>query len=155
MTQDRISQEFFYQENNIDLNNIAKCFYRISSKGLILDKDGRFLIMKQNNEKWDLPGGGLGFGETPAQGITREIEEEMGLKVTFIAKHPSYFLTTTNPDDMWYANIIYLCEVENLDFKSSWECEEIRFVTPTEARKLNIISNIEELCKQFSDEHHN
>jgi len=151
MNEDRSSQDHFYKENNIDINNfkIPNCFYRISVKGLVLDETNRFLITRQGNQKWDLPGGGLDFGENPQEGIKREISEEMGLNTTFIAANPVYFVTTVNPDGIWYSNVIYLCELESLDFTPSWECEEIRFVNPEEALKLNLISNVTELCKQL------
>lgn len=58
-------------------NHIPSCFYRVSIKALILDTDGRFLLIKEDNGFWEFPGGGLDFGEEPADGLRREIHEEM------------------------------------------------------------------------------
>ncbi|MBR4675466.1 MAG: A/G-specific adenine glycosylase [Victivallales bacterium] len=54
--------------------------------GLIYDSD-RLLILKRTDEQmlgglWEFPGGKLEPGETPAQAVQREIQEETGLYVT-------------------------------------------------------------------------
>lgn len=56
---------------------IPNCFYRISIKALILDEEKRFLLVKEDNGLWELPGGGLDFKENPQEGIKREMKEEM------------------------------------------------------------------------------
>jgi 8-oxo-dGTP pyrophosphatase MutT (NUDIX family) len=43
------------------LENIPNCFYRVSIKALVLDEQGRFLLCREDNGKWELPGGGLDF----------------------------------------------------------------------------------------------
>jgi 8-oxo-dGTP diphosphatase len=43
--------------------NIPECFYRVSVKALILDDKKRFLLIREGNGFWSLPGGGLDFGE--------------------------------------------------------------------------------------------
>lgn len=60
-----------------DSSNIPNCFYRISIKALILDKDGKFLLCRESDGRWELPGGGLDHGENPQDGLMREIKEEM------------------------------------------------------------------------------
>jgi 8-oxo-dGTP diphosphatase len=37
--------------------NIPPCFYRLSVKALIHDEQGRFLLVKEENNLWELPGG--------------------------------------------------------------------------------------------------
>jgi len=39
-----------------DYSQIPACFYRISIKALILDENGRFLLCREDNGKWDFPG---------------------------------------------------------------------------------------------------
>jgi len=81
------------------------CFYRVSTKALVLDETRtKFLIMREDNGSWDFPGGWLDFGETIKESITREIKEEMWLDVVNITTEPSYFVVSFNPEkDVWLA----------------------------------------------------
>jgi len=50
----------------------------------ILERDGRILICQRRPEqshalKWEFPGGKLEPGENPAQALSRELEEELGI----------------------------------------------------------------------------
>lgn len=38
-------------------------FYRVSVKALIKDDSGNILVVKENQDTWSLPGGGLDHGE--------------------------------------------------------------------------------------------
>lgn len=53
--------------------------------GGILEKDGKFLLVKENQEickgKWNVPAGGLDENESLIEGAKREIYEETGCKV--------------------------------------------------------------------------
>ena len=56
---------------------------RVVVEGISCD-DGKILLVKGNRGltegRWSLPGGFLRFGETPRQGLTREVKEELGVK---------------------------------------------------------------------------
>jgi len=78
--------------NNRD--TVPDCFYRISAKALILNETrDKFMIVRETNGKWELPGGGLDWSATPQEDLPREISEEMNLKVTSVAKDPCYFIS--------------------------------------------------------------
>lgn len=53
--------------------------------GGILEKDGKFLLVEENQKKcrgkWNLPAGGLDENESLIEGAKREILEEIGCKV--------------------------------------------------------------------------
>lgn len=62
-----------------------KQFKHIGSYGLILDNDRIVLIKKVGGPyggKLDLPGGTIEWGENPEITLVRELEEEVGIKVT-------------------------------------------------------------------------
>lgn len=52
----------------------------VSIKGVLL-VDGRVVLLKNERDEWELPGGKLDPGEAPEQCVVREIGEELGLAV--------------------------------------------------------------------------
>ena len=54
----------------------------VSAKGFFV-KDGRVLLVKPtgSENKYDIPGGKIKFGESKQQGLYRECFEEVGLKI--------------------------------------------------------------------------
>lgn len=55
--------------------------YRISLKALIYNEVGQILVVKEiDRTYWDLPGGGMDFGETIESSLKRELYEEVGYK---------------------------------------------------------------------------
>ena len=56
--------------------------FTIGVFGIIKDEKNRILLCLRNDKDlWNLPGGGLESGETPWQGVIREVKEETGLDV--------------------------------------------------------------------------
>jgi 8-oxo-dGTP pyrophosphatase MutT (NUDIX family) len=51
--------------------------YPVSVKGVVV-RAGRVLLLRNEREEWELPGGRLELGETPQQCVAREINEETG-----------------------------------------------------------------------------
>lgn len=53
-----------------------------AASAVVVDPDGRILLHRRtDNELWSIPGGGMEVGETIAETVVREVEEETGLKV--------------------------------------------------------------------------
>lgn len=142
--------------NNLPMqsNHFPDSFYRVSVKGIFV-KDGKVLLVREAESlsgKWELPGGGLDFGEEIHQGLKREIEEEVGIHVTAISEKPVYVWTCRfeqgrNMD--WYYSLVlgYQIELENLAFKVTEECEEIRFFSKEELETINLGAQTKGLYK--------
>lgn len=129
---------------------IPNNFYRVSVKGLILDESRKkFAVILEDNGWWELPGGGLDWGETPAAGIKREIKEEMGLTVTEVAPLPLYCLIGKNMSDQWTLNLVFETKVKDLNFTPSSECQELKFITPAEVDSIHAFRTVRELAAVF------
>jgi len=102
-------------------------YFRTSIKALIFDEQKRFLMFREDSGYWDLPGGGLDFGESPRACLTRELEEEAGLQISSVAARPAYFASGLNLEKIWKTIICYKTSVKHLNFRPSKECQEIRF----------------------------
>jgi 8-oxo-dGTP pyrophosphatase MutT (NUDIX family) len=123
------------------------CFHRVAVKGLCV-RDGKVLMSLDNvlnNGVWELPGGGLDFGESIPNALAREVQEEMGLKVTKMSERPIYVWTHKLEGKRglkWFylCIIAYRVEFEDLNITPSKECEEVRFFSKEDLQqstKLN------------------
>lgn len=138
------------------MSEIPNAFYRVSIKALILDETRtKFLIMREENGGWELPGGAFEYGANPQEDLTREIEEEMKLEVVSIAEHPSYFYSTYfERTGVWKGIVVYETSVKDLDFTPSDECTEIAFVSPEEIQNYQAFETVIELGKLFDARRH-
>jgi len=116
-------------------------FHRVTVKGVYV-KDGKVLMshdfVSPDDPVWELPGGGLDFGEPIVEGLKRGIEEEMGLEVTWIADKPTYVYASKKEQwrgmDWYYVLVlIYQIDIKTLDcLKKTDECRDIKFFTKEE-----------------------
>lgn len=131
---------------------IPNNFYRTAIKGLIFNKKNEFLLVKEDMDYWDLPGGAMDFGESPEETLTREIKEETGLIVTEISKRPKYFLTFINIRNQWTTNTVFEVKVKDFNVKNSKEVTEIGFFTKEDALKENIFPSVEKFIKMMKED---
>jgi 8-oxo-dGTP pyrophosphatase MutT (NUDIX family) len=59
----------------------AKFVFPVSVKGVAV-QDGKVLLLENERNEWELPGGKLELGEDPIDCVVREISEETGWHVT-------------------------------------------------------------------------
>jgi len=71
------------REGFVHVLNAALPRKRVITQGLIRNERGEFLLCELTYKpEWDLPGGVVEPGESPAVGLTREIHEELGVDLT-------------------------------------------------------------------------
>ncbi|HLK47604.1 MAG TPA: (deoxy)nucleoside triphosphate pyrophosphohydrolase [Bryobacteraceae bacterium] len=90
----------------------------------ILERDGQILIGRRKPGqahplKWEFPGGKVEAGETPEHALTRELEEELGIRQATgqeITRYP-YAYPGKNPIELiFYRVVSYSGEPRNLVF---------------------------------------
>ncbi len=73
----------------------------VAGTAAIIDDDGKMLLMRRSdNRLWNMPGGILEVGETPAAGVVREALEETGVRCAPIA------LVGVYDNRMWETGVI-------------------------------------------------
>ncbi|MBC7836496.1 NUDIX domain-containing protein [Acetobacteraceae bacterium] len=108
----------------------------VAQKALI-KKDGKILVCRGIGDKvWEFPGGRLHVGETPVEGIVREIKEELGIKITNIK--PFYVGSSFHyKSNMEQVFITYTCDYNSASLAvDPKEIEEIKWVTLEEIKIL-------------------
>jgi len=73
----------FSREGFVSILNAGLPRKRVIGQGVLRDRDGRVLLCELTYKReWDLPGGVVEVGESPALGLVRELQEELGITVT-------------------------------------------------------------------------
>ena len=90
--------------------------------GAVIDEKGRILLIRRaDNALWAMPGGALEVGETPAQGVVREVLEETGVTcepVALVGVYDSRFCGT--PSFYQLYQFSFLCRPsQNIEVVSS------------------------------------
>jgi len=109
------------------------------TKALVIH-NRRVLILKRSNYRergageWDIPGGGLDFGESPLEGIIREAREEAG-----IALHVDRLLTAytvvTSPTRQGVC-LMFIGHTDTDEITLSHEHTEFMWVTKQQLKEL-------------------
>jgi 8-oxo-dGTP diphosphatase len=107
-------------------------FYRVSVKALIRNERGEVLVLKENQDTWSLPGGGLDHGEAPDLGLKRELNEELGIQtVTNMQPHSVRTFHLGNKQ-AWLMWVVYKVETPVKEFVLGEGVTETRFIHPSE-----------------------
>lgn len=90
--------------------------YRVVAKALIQDPEGKILVVKEGQDFWSLPGGGLEHGESAQDCLKREIQEEIGLMDVQLREIVYSTNVYLDQRDIWMTWIVYKAEAGSSDF---------------------------------------
>jgi len=125
----------------------------VSQKAVIFNKEGEFLTIHRtatapsNPNKWDFPGGDLGFGEDAIQGIAREIKEEVGLEIKGLK--PFYVESHINQEGDFWVTIAYTAKTISDKVTLSSEHDEFKWLTTEEFLKLESPDKLKRFVKNL------
>ena len=129
---------------------------RIAAYALCLDEEGRILLTRLSPwevkpGQWTLPGGGIDFGEAPADAVLRELTEETGLtgEVLSLAEVQSWVRRGPIPahpgDDFHAIQVIYRVRVTGgaLRDEVDGSTDAAAWFTRAEVAKLPVVDLVE------------
>jgi 8-oxo-dGTP diphosphatase len=129
---------------------------RIAAYALCLDEEGRILLTRLSPEEvkrgqWTLPGGGIDFGEAPADAVLRELTEETGLtgEVISLADVQSWLRRGAIPaypgDDFHAIQVIYRVRVTGGTLRDEVDgsTDAAAWFTRAELEKLPVVDLVE------------
>lgn len=131
---------------------MQKAFYRVSIKALILKKD-KILLVQEPDGRWELPGGGMDFGETPKKCLKRELKEELGATSSQISDKPTYVWTQEVEKKGEIINRLFLAypvKLKSEKFKITEEAVAIGWFNKKEMAKINLHINTRKFAKLFN-----
>lgn len=126
---------------------------KVDVRGAVF-KDGRILLVKERSDgRWSLPGGWADVGESPAESVEREVQEESGFHVKaqrLVAiydrdKHP-------HKPQMHYHiyKLFFICEITGGRATTSSETEQVNFFSESDLPELSITKILpEQIANMF------
>lgn len=111
----------------------------IVAKIVVVNEQGQVLVLWRSDKtpmpgRVDLPGGGVDFGEDPAEGVVREAREEAGVSVNNIRIVEAYGFIL---QDKYYLMLGYVGLVESSEVKLSWEHDRYAWMDLEEVLSLD------------------
>jgi 8-oxo-dGTP pyrophosphatase MutT (NUDIX family) len=110
--------------------------FPVSVKGVVI-RDGKVVLLRNERDEWELPGGKLELSESPEGCLTREIEEELGLAIE--PESPLNSWVYTIAPGVHVLIVTYGCVESSLDEAVlSDEHKELRWFPLAEIDTLNM-----------------
>jgi len=98
----------------------------------LIERDGRYLALERGQEpyrgRWELPGGFVEAGESPAKAVKREIFEETGLRVDALSIIGAY-TSRYGDDGKWTVDVAFHCRASSGELSLSAESSGAAWVT--------------------------
>jgi mutator protein MutT len=100
--------------------------FPVSVKAVIVH-EGCVVLLKNERDEWELPGGKLELGENPEHCVVREVEEELGIRVVVSRILDSWQYHIREGRDV--VIVTYACITSNANITKSPEHKEARWFT--------------------------
>jgi mutator protein MutT len=122
--------------------------FKISVFGIIKNEENRVLLCLRNDYNiWNLPGGGLEKGETPWQGIIREVKEETGLNIEVIKLIGVY--SKPNKDEIVFS---FECNIIDGELILNEEAKDIKYFSLDKIPENTVVKQVERIKDYFENQ---
>jgi len=106
--------------------------HSVSVAGVIVDDDGRaLLVQRRDNHHWEPQGGVLELGESIDDGLRREVREETGLDI-----EPTMLTGVYKNMKRGIIALVFRCRITGGELTLSNETEAIRWAAEAEVTEL-------------------
>ncbi len=134
--------------------------FMVAVGAVITNTEGKILLIKRSQKldwhpgEWEIMYGRIAQHEDPKDGLTRELNEELGISVVVDKPLTCWHIyrghEETAENDL--IGITYSATTTDTEVKLSDEHEEYRWVTPNEALELIKVKGIERDIKAYIDQ---
>lgn len=108
-----------YLELYLNKERIQNAYYRVSVKAKIKQGD-KLILVKEDDKKWDLPGGGVEHKEELMSALNRELAEEIGLNNFVTKSDPKVFKMIDESANRPLLFLVYEIELkDNVELKAA------------------------------------
>jgi len=111
---------------------------------IVQDEDGRVLLIhKTDNDLWALPGGGHELGESIAETVVREVEEETGYiveveRITGTYTNPRHVMAYEDGEVRQQFSIAFAARLVGGSARTSSESKRVEWVAPEATADLEM-----------------
>lgn len=120
------------------LSDINSIMFPISIKGVVF-VNNKIVLLKNERDEWELPGGKIEINETPEECLIREIQEELNLKCSVSRLIDTWMYNILNKVNVFI--VTYLCDkliVDTEILKISNEHKELGLFSIEDIDNLNM-----------------
>ena len=127
----------------------------------LIERDGGLLLERRSDcGRWGLIGGGIEVDESLEGGLRREVLEETGLVVTdqelfVVFPGPSRIVRYPDGNVVRLVTFVFRAAVEDFaSLRPSEESEELRFFSPDQLGRLDVIETARPVLEAYLDPPH-
>jgi ADP-ribose pyrophosphatase YjhB (NUDIX family) len=115
----------------IQTSSYPNTFYRVSIKAIIRNEQGEVLLVREKDDSWSLPGGGLDHGEVFEEALRRELYEEALITEHFKTHLIGIERRYVTSWQAWFLWIVFEVTFEMpLQFGKGADAKEVMFKDP-------------------------
>jgi ADP-ribose pyrophosphatase YjhB (NUDIX family) len=121
---------------------------RPAVSALVRDEGGRLLMIRRtDNDKYAIPGGGQEVGETVAQTVVREVEEETGIHVEVVGlvgiySNPAHVMAYDDGEVRQEFSLCFRARPVSGELRTSSESKEVLWVESDRLDELDVHPSI-------------
>jgi ADP-ribose pyrophosphatase YjhB (NUDIX family) len=130
--------DYYHQPDAPKANSLVP-----GASAIVADHAGRILLLRRSdNGRWALPGGAMEVGESIAEAIAREVQEETGLdvepeRIVGVYTDPGHVFAFDDGEVRQQFSICFTCRLVGGKIRPSTESTDVRFFPPADIDRLN------------------